>query len=320
MKSITGANNKIDYMKISPVLTIFSLLSAISCQQTQDTGSNSEMEGLTPVTVTRVTPGNLTEVISLNAKATFLLKTPVKSDINGYLQKVNVHLGQRVSQGQELFIIRSKESEHLGNTISQLDTTFHFSGLVHIKSPVSGYITELSHQAGDYVQDSEPLLTISDLSSMVFLLELPYELNAWLAWNKTVELTLPDGKKLAGTLDSSLPIVDPVSQTQSIVIHVPGISTIPENLVASVNFTKHSASGAVVLPREALLTDETQGEFWIMQMTDSVTAVKVLVTKGLETSDKVEILAPKLTPADVILLRGNYGLPDTAKVIIMNRY
>jgi multidrug efflux pump subunit AcrA (membrane-fusion protein) len=306
-------------MKIPPVIIIICLFSTISCRHTNETNSKGITEGLTPVTVTYATFGNLTDAISLNATSAFLLKTSAKSDINGYLQKVNIHLGQRVSQGQELFIVRSKESEHLGNTISRLDTSLHFSGLVHVNSPAAGYITGLAYQAGDYVQDSEVLATISDLSSLVFLLELPYELNAWLDENKTVELTLPDGKKYHGTIESYLPTVDPVSQTQSYVIHVPGISSIPENLVANVKFVRKSKVAAVILPKRALLADETQTEFWIMKMTDSTTAVRVPVIRGLESSDEVEIISPRLAPSDLILLTGNYGLPDTAKVIIENK-
>ena len=52
-------------------------------------------------------------------------------------------------------------------------------------------------------------------------------------------------------------------------------------------------------------------------MTDSSTAVKVPVQKGLETPDKVEILSPALSIHDKILLTGNYGLADTAKVVII---
>jgi multidrug efflux pump subunit AcrA (membrane-fusion protein) len=306
-------------MKILPVIALIYLLSAVSCHKTPESNSADELEGYTPVTVTHAAFDGLTDALSLNATSAFLLKTSVKSDVNGYLQKVNIHLGQRVSQGQELFIVRSKESEHLGNTISRLDTSLHFSGLVHIKSPASGYITALSYQAGDYVQDSEVLATISDLSSLVFLLELPYELTVYLSENKTVELTLPDGKKYRGIIESPLPAVDPVSQTQSFVIRIPGISSIPENLVATVKFIRRSKTNAVVIPKEALLTDETQTEFWIMKMTDSVTAIRVPVTRGLETSDKVEIISPGLMPSDLILLTGNYGLPDTAKVMIENK-
>ena len=306
-------------MKISNAIKIFCLLSLVSCHQSQEKSPKDPILDLTPVTITHATIGSLTDEVTLNATSAFLLKTSVKSDINGYLQKINIRLGQKVGKGQELFVVRSKESEHLGNTISKLDTSLHFSGTVHILSPASGYITELSYQVGDYIQDSETLATISDISSLVFLLDLPFELTSYLAQNKTVELTLPDGKIYKGTIDLSLPAVDPVSQTQSWVIHVPGISSIPENLIATVKFYRKSKSSVVILPKEALLTNEDQTEYWIMKMTDSITAVKVPVTKGLEVSDKVEIVAPRLTTSDRILLTGNYGLPDTAKVIIQNK-
>jgi hypothetical protein len=51
-----------------------------------------------------------------------------------------------------------------------------------------------------------------------------------------------------------------------------------------------------------------------MKLIDSATAVKVPVKKGLETKDRVEILSPAFAPSDRILLTGNYGLSDTAKV------
>jgi multidrug efflux pump subunit AcrA (membrane-fusion protein) len=303
-------------MKITYTLYILFVLLMVSCHQPQDSSPENQAEDRTPVTVTHATFGSLTDVVLLNATSRFLLKTSVKSDVNGYLQKVNIQLGQKVNKGQELFAVRSKESEHLGNTISKLDSSFHFSGLVHIKSPAPGYVTELSYQTGDYVQDNEVLATISDLSSLVFLLELPYELTQWLAENKSVEITLPDGKTYKGVIVSSLPTVDPASQTQSYVIRVPGISSIPENLVATVKFSRMSKSKVLILPKAAILTDETQSDFWIMKMTDSITAIKVPVTIGLETSDQVEITSPKLLSSDQILITGNYGLPDTARVII----
>jgi hypothetical protein len=54
-----------------------------------------------------------------------------------------------------------------------------------------------------------------------------------------------------------------------------------------------------------------------MKMTDSITAVKVPVKKGIETKDRIEILSPVFSDQDKILLTGNYGLGDTAKVRIV---
>jgi biotin carboxyl carrier protein len=306
-------------MRIQFALEISCILLLVSCGHTRESGSEAESEGLTPVTVVHPVLGNISETITLNATSRFLLKTSVKSDMNGYLQKVMMHPGQRVSRGQELFVIRSKESEHLGNTLTSLDTAFHFSGTVSVKSPSDGFVTDLSYKTGEYVQDNEILASISDLNSLVFILEIPYELSRYIPDNKNLELILPGGHILKGIIESSLPSVDPVSQTLSCVIHVNDISLIPENLIATVKFIRKSKSDATILPKASLLTNEAQTEFWIMKMTDSSTAVKIPVAIGLSTSEEVEITSPVLRISDIILLTGNYGLPDTAKVVIENQ-
>jgi multidrug efflux pump subunit AcrA (membrane-fusion protein) len=302
-------------------LTIKYCLIAVlfSCKRSAGPESSEELQGLTPVTVTHPVRGTITETVDLNATAIFLIKTEIKSDIGGYIQEVAISPGQKVVRDQKLFTIRSKEAQHLGNAINQLDTSFRFTGLVVVKSPVTGYVSQMTKAVNDYVQEGDVLATVSDLNSLVFMLELPYELRPYLPANKTVTLTLPDKQVLQGTLALSIPYVDPVSQTQSYVIHVTGASDLPENLIAVVAFIKKSRSGAIMLSRDAVLTNEVQSEFWIMKMTDSTTAVKVPVTKGLESSGQVEIISPLLSPDDLVLLAGNYGLPDTARVLIQDR-
>ncbi|MDP4210027.1 MAG: efflux RND transporter periplasmic adaptor subunit [Bacteroidota bacterium] len=294
-------------------------LLVISCKSTKEPSGEKKTESHAPVTVTHVSVGEMADVVELNAVSSFLLKTYVKANSNGYLQEVNAQPGEFVSKGKKLFVIRSKEAEHLGNTVNAVDTSFHLSGLVSIKAPGNGYITQLAYRAGDYVQDGETLATISAINSLVFLLELPYELKPYLSNNKTVELLLPDGVKLKGAMSSPLPTVDAVSQTQSYIIKVASAQAIPENLIAKVKFVRKLKAGAVSLPKESILTNEVQSEFWIMKMIDANTAVKVPVVKGIETSNRVEILSPKLSLSDKILLQGNYGLPDTAHVVIENK-
>lgn len=307
--------NKI-YIKLPVTVFLMVLALMTSCKRSGQQEDTNEPEGRTPVTITHPKKGMLTDAIKLNAISSFLLKTSVKSDLNGFLDKVDIRLGQEVNKGQQLFVIRSKEAEHLGNTISKLDSVFRFNGRVAIKSPADGYITQLAFSPGDYVQDGETLATISNRNSLVFLLNVPYELTPYLASNRHPELILPDGRYLQGTLESSLPAVDPASQTQNYMIRIGKSINIPENLIASVNFIKSSKDNVITLPREALLTNESQDAWWIMKMINSATAVKVPVTRGIETKDRVEIVSPELSINDTILLTGNYGLPDTAKVII----
>lgn len=281
----------------------------------EEKDTNPGIEG-TPVTVAHVQSGAMNETVELNAVSSFLLKTYVKANTNGYLQLVNAQMGKYVSKGQDLFDIKTKEAQSLGNTVTSLDTSLHFEGVIHIRAPGSGYITQLSYQAGDYVQDNEQLAVITDTKSFVFLLDLPYELKPYLPNNKNVQLKLPDGSILNGYLDAALPTVDAVSQTQSYVIRVRTDKQIPENLIAKLSLIKKAKQQTVSVPKSAVLTDETQSNFWVMKLVDSTTAVKVPVQKGMETNTSVEILAPVFSAADQILVTGNYGLSDTAKVSV----
>ena len=270
----------------------------------------------TPVTVTSIDSTPLVEYVELNAMSTFLQSSFIKATANGFIKSVNVKPGQLIHAGQLAFVMQTKEARALGNTINDLDPSFRFSGLIKINATQTGYITAVNHQAGDYVQDAEQLAILSDSRSFGFLLNLPYELQQYLTNNKTVMLELPDHKQLQGTVSQIMPTVDSVSQTLGVLIKVNAATPIPQNLIAKVKIIKIARSGVASLPKEAVLTNESQTEFWIMKMTDSATAVKIEVTKGLETKDRVEILKPKLSPADKIVLKGNYGLPDTAKVRI----
>jgi len=303
-------------MKNSISLWTLVFLLLISCKSVKKNETSNESESGVPVTITHPAVQTLSDNVELNATSVFLIKTFVKANANGYLKEVNARLGEKTGNGKKLFLIRSKEAQTLGTALDSLDSSFRFRGLIPILSPCSGYITQLTYQVGDYVQDGETLASISDVNSLVFMLKLPYELKSFLNGNKTVDLVLPDGQKLKGNITSSMPMVDPVSQTQDYVIRVSAKNSIPENLIAKVLFNKNKKTNAVALPKEAVLTNETQSEFWIMKMTDKTTAVKVLIKKGIETASQVEILSPALKPTDEILLTGNYGLSDTAKVMI----
>jgi len=289
-----------------------------SCKGPEKKETNDEkIETGTPVTVTRISADALTEYTDLSATAVFLQKNYVKANVNGYIQSVNAAPGKFVSGGQTLFVIKTKEAQSLDNTVNKLDPSFKFSGVNNIKASATGYITQLNHQAGDYVQDGEQLAIISNQNSFAFILNLPYELKQYLNTNGTVDLTLPDGTKLKGRVTESMPSVDAATQTLNVVIKVPEADKLPENLIAKVRIVKTNKASALSLPKAAILTNDVQSEFWVMKMLDSVTAVKVSIKKGIETNERVEILEPVFTADDKILITGNYGLPDTAKVRIV---
>ena len=129
------------------VLILFALIFH-SCKSSSADSNNEDssatQEVVTPVTITYPIHGNINQTVELNATSVFNLKTFVKSNAIGYLQTSGIQLGQYVSKGQTLFTIKTKEAVALGNTINSLDSSLHFDGVTRIKSPISGYVTQLN--------------------------------------------------------------------------------------------------------------------------------------------------------------------------------
>ncbi len=276
----------------------------------------SPQDAITPVTITHPSHDNITETVELNATSAFTLKTFVKSNAVGYLQTSGIKLGDYVSKGQTLFTIKTKEAVALGNTINNLDSSLHFEGVIKIKSPSGGYVTQLTYTSGSYVQDGEQLAEITDKSSFAFLLDLPYELKQHLLQNKTLQLHLSDSTTLEGYVQSALPSVDSIGQTQRYIIKVKTERLIPENLIAKVYLIKQQIENATLLPKPAVLSNEEQTEFWIMKLLNDSTAIKTSIKKGIETGNNVQVIEPTLNDSDRIILTGNYGLSDTAKISV----
>ena len=300
------------------ILLLFLITTIIfSCKQ-KDTAAEEDaaVESRTPVTVTSVSYGPLQQYIELNATSSFLQKSYVKSNLVGYVKNVNVKIGEYVNKGQTLFVLKTKEAEAIGNSVNKLDPDFKFSGVNAIPANSNGFIAELDHQPGDYVQDGEQLAVISDSKSFAFIMNVPYEDIPYVSVGKNVEIILPGNERLTGTVSSPMPMMDSVSQTQTFAVRANTTHNIPQNLVAVIRIVKVAETSAATLPKNSVLSNETQSDFWVMKMINDTTAVKVPVKKGLESGDRVEIISPEFSPKDRILLSGNYGLGDTALVIV----
>jgi hypothetical protein len=73
---------------------------------------------------------------------------------------------------------------------------------------------------------------------------------------------------------------------------------------------------AIALPKSAVITNETESEFWVMKLLNDSMAVKLDIKKGIQTDSLVQVLDPVLSLNDRFITEGAYGLPDTVKIVI----
>ncbi len=301
-------------MKNALLLLLLSTTVCISCK---NEATEEQPATVIPVTLTSIDTTGISSYMDLNATATYLVKNTIKANATGYLNSVNVANNDYVTDGTTLFSIKTREAKVLGNTINKIDPSLNFGGAITVRSNTNGIITMVNVQQGDYVQDGDALVTINDSKSLAIVLSVPYELKKYITVGHQLSILLPDNATRTATVQKFAPTVEASSQTQNVVLKVNGNQDIPENLIVKVRVNKAAHAKSISLPKAAVLSDETETDFWIMKMINANTAIKVPIKKGIQTDDKVEILEPKLTATDKILLTGNYGVPDTIKVLVI---
>jgi len=287
----------------------------LSCKQKTKT-SEEAGEVKTPVTITPVTFKPVSSTVALPAVATYMNKSTIRATTTGIIEKVLISPGEFISVDQLLFTIRTREAMAI-NKKTQLDTTLDFKGLININSHKEGVINSISYQKGDFVQEGDEMAAVSEQNSLVFILDIPFELEKYIDKNRNCRIILPDNRQISGTIIRKLPEMDMQSQTIKYIIKPQSADRLPGNLIASINLVKSTSEKAAVLPKQAVLGDETQTIFWVMKLINDSTAVKVSVSKGFENNDEVEIIKPVFLSSDRVILTGNYGLSDTARISII---
>ena len=295
-------------------LLIVSLGLLFSCKNVART-SEAVAEVKTPVTIVPVTFKSVSSTVGLTAIATYMNKSIIRATTTGTIEKILINPGEFIAIGQLLFTIRTREAMAL-ETKAQSDSSLSFKGLINIASHKEGVINSIFYQKGDYVQEGDEMAVVSEQNSLVFIMDVPFELDKYVEKNRNCRIVLPDNRQINGTITGRLPEMDMQSQTIRYIVKPQSADRLPGNLIARINLIKSTNEKAMVLPKKAVLGDETQTEFWVMKLLNDSIAIKIAVSKGFENNEEVEITVPEFLPSDRIILTGNYGLPDTARVTI----
>lgn len=285
----------------------------ISCSHEQK--ETESLESRSPVQVTHPRRIDLTESIDLNANTIFIKKEIVRATFQGFIQKINKNIGDEVKIGDLLLQIKTKESAADDNLKLNLGDEM-FQGAVNVRARSDGTLTALNYHAGDFVSEGEEIAIISNPTSLHIALNVPYEYVSRMNLRSQCEIFLPNGKMLQASIQKVIPSVDPVSQTQTFLLRLNDQVNLPENLNVNARLPLRTIKDALVLPLSAVLSNETQDQFWVMKLITDTIAVRIDINKGIENDSLAQVISPEFNLTDNIISDGAYGLPDTAKVLL----
>jgi multidrug efflux pump subunit AcrA (membrane-fusion protein) len=281
-----------------------------SCAQKE--AKEEEQIHVVTVKTTPVKFGDIDNILSFNGKTIYLKKNLVVAPISGYIRKMKVKFGDSVKKGELLFQIQTKENKALesSNAVN--------IGIINVISPSNGVVSILNiTTSGAYIVEGASLCTVSENRDVMVQLNLPFEFNSLIKTGTKCRLVLDDDNKFDGTIYQILPTVDEANQTQQILIKPHTNKQLPENLNLEVEILKARHSKSCLIPRSAVMTNETQTEFWVMKVINNKLALKVPFTKGIENDNTVEAIASGLTISDVVISEGGYGLSDSTVVKVV---
>lgn len=299
--------------KIFFSIIIFFVLSAGCSKQS---GNVSIYEKGISVKIDTISQIDMIEYLTLNATSLFQRKEIVRSTFQGSITKVYKRIGDKINSGDELFLIQTKE--FAGNNKIDINIEGNkFSGSIALKSHTSGILTELNHNIGDFVSEGEQIGIISDPQSLIIQLSVPFQFSNKIIVGSGCIIDIPNGSKLNGRIVNIVPVVNPTSQTQMFLIKPEKSVNLPENLNLTVKFPIKKITNAFVVPKSALMTDETQSHFWIMKLATDTSAIKLNVEKGIENEKYVQVIGENIKKGDRIISEGAYELPENAKIEIL---
>jgi multidrug efflux pump subunit AcrA (membrane-fusion protein) len=287
-----------------------------SCGNDQTASDTPTITG-TPVQITHPKIMDFTSYIDLNANTMFLRKEMVRATFQGFIDKIDKNIGDEIHRGDLLVTLKTKESAADDSIRLKLGSEL-FSGSVKIFAHSDGVLTTLDYHSGDFVSEGEEIAVISNPSSLRITLNVPYAFVAKISPKSSCLVILPDGQTVPAKISKIIPSVDPASQTQTFLLMPEQRVDLPENLNVTARLPLQTIKNAVILPRSAVLSNETQDQFWLMKLVSDSIAERVNVQTGLENDSLIQIIAPVLAPSNRIISDGGFGLPDSANVMVMN--
>jgi len=288
----------------------------LGCSNNQQSNSEDPVT-VAQVQVTHVRHKTLADTLTVNGRVLEGQQFQVRAPVAGYVTKLYVHPGERVQAGQKMFSITTREQAALAK--NPAGTSLPETSAIVVKAPVDGQISAISTGAGVYNAEGSSMATVNSRSNLYMEIYVPAQWGREVQPGDSAFVQWADGRVRWAKVGSRLAEAD--SASQSVKFMVTDIS--PRHLLPSERLTVQIPVNKVVdeqvLPRNAILTDESMSSWWVMKMVNDSTAVRIPVTPGITSGNWMAVPKPKFQMSDRILVQGNYGLADTARVKVNNQ-
>ena len=183
-----------------------------------------------------------------------------------------------------------------------------------IRSPIDGVVTDRPLFAGETAAAGAPLLTVMDTSTLLAKTHIAQTLAQRMKLGDAAEVQVPGVAKPVSALVTLIsPALDTGSTTVEVWLKIDNKSgALKVGTPVKVSITGLTDANALKIPQAAILTAQ-DGTKSVMVAGADGAAHRKPVTLGLQDAGDVEVTGG-VTPTDLVITSGAYGLDDGAKV------
>ncbi len=207
----------------------------------------------------------------------------------------------------ELKAAADRKLHSLGFSDEDVETMFstkeHRRGILLVKSPISGYVTERNIELGQLIQPDTDIMKVID-NTRIWVEAGVYEKDyshLKIGQPVTITATALPGKNYKGKVIKVNKELQPESRTFKVFIKIEkGKAELIPNMFTTVTFEYTTPDSVMVLPEEAVQFDGS--EYFVFIHADSTTFVRRDVTIG-EKMDSLVVIKEGLGSTDQVVLR-----------------
>ena len=204
------------------------------------------------------------------------------------------------------------------SNVEQLSTVLeNVDGAGNVIAPISGTLVSLNAEENAFVSPSMPVAVIDGVDQMKISVSVSEALVPKLTIGDSVDVAVSAASQtFAGAIRSVEQAANAQTKLYTVTVSVPSdVSGLLSGMFADVTFHTDTASGAIVVPTESILTNGSTQYVYVVQ--DDNTAKYIEVTTGL-TGNGVTEVTSGLSAGQQLVTVGQSYLSDGAAVRVVS--
>lgn len=327
--------------RLWPILLL--LLFSGCVRESSEQENTPGVKPVVTITCALLKQGDAEVTINAIGRTEALRKEVIVSPIAGVVKLFKATEGASVRQGDTLALIQTRESkaavdgaqslldaastpEQKAEAKRALEIARASINLIAVRATITGTVAARSIVEGELVSESAELATIVDLTSLTFIADVPLrELEAVKSGQQArIHFASMPGTAFDATINAISPTSDPQSQTTRVRLAFARTTgkdraQLKADMIGTAEIVTGFHSGVLLAPKAALLRDDETNTYSIITITPDSLSLAVPVTVGLVTDSIVEVNASGLKPGMAVLIEGNYALPDSTHIHVVQQ-